>query len=477
MKLQEFWLALKRFARSAVTHPREELTRWQRAVRFGYDLTRHGWRQLEEDRAPQMAAALAFRTLFALLPLLVVGTIVLRAFMGPGEFQDLISEFLALVASNLQLDDVQLVLSQAAGDQAQKSMTLDEWLRQFAQTIRGINLTAVGWVGLLVLIYAALGFMVTIENSFNTVYRAPTGRSWMRRLLIYWFVLTFGSLAIGLLVYMDNRFDAWASAQNSFVWLWNTLPVLFSFAGIWLLLFAIYASVPNTQVSLRTTAIGAFIAAIILAFITRVLGAYLENAVSLRQLYGQLGLIPLFMFWVYIMWLVILFGLELAATLQFLGGRSLETVQRPQREGALVDPAVVLAATSIVAEDFAHGRPTPIRGIAERLHLDEQTVGRIMDRLDVEGVVHHLARSDDSVTLARPPEQIPADKVLDVGYALAEPAPGAQAMAFLERLREVQRRLAADQTLAGLLAGAPGPTAAASVSAASETPRAGKSSG
>ena len=57
-----------------ITQPRSELTRWQRAARFTYDLGRTGAQQLRRDRASQMAAALAYRTLFSLLPILAVGT-------------------------------------------------------------------------------------------------------------------------------------------------------------------------------------------------------------------------------------------------------------------------------------------------------------------------------------------------------------------------------------------------------------------
>jgi membrane protein len=57
-----------------------------------------------------------------------------------------------------------------------------------------LNLETLGWIGLAVMIYAAVAMMVTIENCFNTIYRAPEGRSWLRRLPTYWTVLTLGPL-------------------------------------------------------------------------------------------------------------------------------------------------------------------------------------------------------------------------------------------------------------------------------------------
>ena len=83
LKIQPFIDWLKR----AVTQPRDELGRWEKAVRFAYDLGRYGARQLREDRAPQMAAALSFRTLFGLLPVLVVGTMMIKAFGGFDQFR------------------------------------------------------------------------------------------------------------------------------------------------------------------------------------------------------------------------------------------------------------------------------------------------------------------------------------------------------------------------------------------------------
>src|SRR3990172_3225705 len=68
--------------RSVLFDPHDELGAWERALRYPYDLARFFTRQLREDRAPQMASALAFRTLFAMLPVMVVGGVMVRAFKG-----------------------------------------------------------------------------------------------------------------------------------------------------------------------------------------------------------------------------------------------------------------------------------------------------------------------------------------------------------------------------------------------------------
>ena len=68
--------------RQAASEPRKNLDDVQRRVRHGFDTARYCLRHLDEDRAPQMAASLAFRTLFGILPVLVVITIAARNILG-----------------------------------------------------------------------------------------------------------------------------------------------------------------------------------------------------------------------------------------------------------------------------------------------------------------------------------------------------------------------------------------------------------
>ncbi|MCH8007181.1 MAG: YihY family inner membrane protein, partial [Planctomycetes bacterium] len=303
----------------ALTQPRDELDRWERALRFPYDLGRYGARQLRQDRAPQMAGALAFRTLFALLPVLVVGTMLLRAIGGFEWFRFRLGEFF----SALKLDEFQVVPPEAN----EASVTLSDWLLDLISQVQNINLAAITWVGVVVLFYSAMGLMVTIENSFNNIYRAPEGRAWLRRLPIYWTVLTVAPAAIAMTMYLSSRFDALVAEQGGWLSVFRAAPVIWSVTATWIVTFALYKLIPNTNVSYRPALVGALVASILLEVGKRTLGAYFQNAMSFSLLYGSLGLIPVFMFWVYLMWLVILFGLEVSATLQMLGGRRLEEIE------------------------------------------------------------------------------------------------------------------------------------------------------
>jgi membrane protein len=446
--LTDYPQRLIRWLRRVITEPRGELNRWQSAVRFTYDLARYGARQLSQDRAAQMASALTYCTLFSLLPVLVMATVLVRAVKGVDQFQQLAHE----VFVSIGLEQVKLIPpEEVAGGAAGQGMTLADWLERLVHQAANLRLEALGWVGLAVLIYAAISLMVTIEDSFNTIYRAPGGRSWSRRLPIYWFVLTLSPVFVGLMMYLNQYFESWIHSVGTFQWVLIAVGVLWNILLAWIFLGAVYLFVPNTTVAWRCALAGSLAAAVLLNIWFGMMGIYLNNAFSISRLYGSLGLIPLFMYWVYVNWLIVLFGLELSMTLQTLGAtRELEKFEpRPQPTG-IVDPASVIAVMEVVAVRFADAQPTSAHQAAEAAALPELAVARMFDALVAAGLLHRLERHDAAVTLARPAESVHADQLIRIGFDLADEGEPARRSELFQRLRRAQLRLASRITLANL---------------------------
>ncbi|NOX53266.1 MAG: YihY family inner membrane protein [Planctomycetes bacterium] len=443
--IQRYVRATTNWLKRVVTQPRHELDRWQKAVRFMYELGHYGARQLRNDRAPQMAAALAFRALFALFPVLVVATIVVRAVIGIDEFVSLVDGYLA----QAHLQDVKLVLPAETGASV---VSLRQWLENLIGQAASINLAAVGWIGLVVVIYAAIGLMVTIENAFNLIYRAPEGRAWTRRVPLYWFVLTVSPVAMGVAAYVNGRFEEWIASVEAWQWVLVAARFVWSTVWNWLVLFAIYTLIPNTRVEARPALIGSFLSLVLLHIGMRSLGAYFQNAFSFSRLYGSLGLIPLFMFWTYLMWLALLFGLEVSATLQMLRGRRLEEIEPRRHPVGLIDPAAVIGVMQAVAQRFAAGDVVTDQQIAKETGLPQPTVARIVDELVSERLLHRVDSPDRAFCLSRPPERIAAEELLRVGFALADEQYGRRPFRLLDRFRRAQRQAAAGLSLASLLA-------------------------
>ena len=436
--------SLVSWLRRVITQPFGELNRWQRAVRFGYDLGRFGARQLKHDRAQHMAAALSFRTLFSLLPVLVVATLLVKGLIGLEPFLAMAEELLASVG----LDTIRVVPSDGVTEQSQ---TMSVWLKDLFGQAAEVDLAAVHWIGVALMLYAALSLMVTIENCLNVIVRAPVGRRWSRRIPLYWFVLTVSPLLVVLWYYVNHRFDQWITSVEAWQWLAYTAWLGWNLFFAWLLMLAVYLLVPSSQPEFKPAAAGAGVAAVLLVLGLRGLGAYLNYGFMVGQLYGSLGLVPLFMIWVYLMWLAVLFGLEVCAILQALPGRRLEELERERKSESMVDPVVVVAVMEVIGKRFTDGQPTTLLQVCEATGLPEQAVSRMFSGLVLENLLHRLDGPSDTVALSKPPEQITGVELLEVAFRLVDSGQPAAGSRLLDRLRQAQRDLVATTTLATLV--------------------------
>ena len=245
-----------------------------------------------DERCPQAAGALAYTTLFALVPLIAAILGILSAFPAFAEWQDKITQFM--------FDN----FVPSAGD------TIRDYFTQF--TANAGKATA---VGILVLLFSSISLMMSIEDAFNRIWRVPTGRPLASRLLMYWAVLTAGPiltvgalaissyvLALPLLVQAGESFQVKAR-------LLSLLPFLIS----WFALTAIYVMVPNCRVRVRHALIGAFIAAIASEAAKRGFTSYVGK--SYNQVYGALAIVPIFIVWIYLSWIIVLVGASITSTL------------------------------------------------------------------------------------------------------------------------------------------------------------------
>jgi membrane protein len=305
--------------RSAITDPIEELSKWERIVVYVWRLVEKGARQLSDDRASMMAASLTYRTLFGLLPVIVVGAGVARTIMGVERFEQLLQDGISATG----LDQVSI-----GGLRENDVVSLGQWVSDIVASGMSINIAAMTWVGLLVLVYSAIALLVNVETCFNGICRAKKGRTWVRRVPFYLFVLTFGPILFAAAVWIDTQAGSLFEWSIPWGWLLVMISAMWNLLMAWALLLLVYCFVPNISLRVHSAMIGAFVAAILLLIGKESLGLYFSHAVSLHQLYGSIGLVPIFMFWVYLMWLIILLGLQVAAIVEQVSANTVVTQAR-----------------------------------------------------------------------------------------------------------------------------------------------------
>lgn len=416
------------------------------------DLARHGGRQLVRDRAPQLAAALSYRTVFSLIPVLVLGLIALKAFYGEDGIRDLLDR----VMSYLGFSELTI---HGQGDEGAEAVRLEvaAMIEQFVQratrSVTEINFTAITVVSVGLFVYAAISLLIQIEQAFNQVCKAASGRRLVSRLTTYWTLLTLGSIAlVTSLVVGDQLRGALEHLPQSMSWAAYPLGAFIQLAATWLLFLLAYTRMPNTRVEFWPAAIGALFAGILWEGAKFGLSRYVGmTSKGQTAVYGSLALIPLFLLWVYVTWLIVLFGLEVAYAVQTLRAESLHR-RLTTRGPAVIDSLASISVMREIARDFNLGRASSPDKVAARCGLPETVVDALCDRLREAGLVRRVEseRGESCLSLARPAETITAAEVLAATRADADQ----EANPALQKVVELQRRAMSELKLSELTPGA-----------------------
>ena len=346
---------IKRFAQylsDAVLRPRAELTRRQRQVRHAWELVAHCWRVLRRHRAVGMAAELTYRTIFSLIHLVVLGLITFRVFGGLNEIESRVEEQMysffgvpdipdVAYRDNRESDDSESGISEGTDESRPMDGNLPEpddlaelesvinsitsdteegaapppnddrlspetdrrqvqasirWaLHELTEKVANIDFASIGVVGLLLFIYAAIALSDSVENVFNLIFEAPSERPIHLRIAIHWSIITLGSGLLAISLYTSGRLVDYVGTTTGLS-ITNYMNHVLALISSWVLLFLLYALMPNTTVSVRAAAIGSLVAAALWEFAKFGFQIYVSKAVPYSALYGSLGLIQLFLF-------------------------------------------------------------------------------------------------------------------------------------------------------------------------------------
>jgi membrane protein len=450
--------------RRLITRPTHELTRAQRSIRFAVDLSRHCAHELLRNRATQMAAALTYRTLFSLVPLAVLALLVFRAFVGldsaQSQFQKTAFDFLgwsslSLPAASTGAQDG----SQATTGGGEAQAMAEERLNELVRRAWDLDFGSIGKVGLLLLIWAALALAVTVEQCFNHVYRCPTGRPWHHRIPIYWAIITLGPVLLFVSLYMATGAVTWVEQQEiHFITSIVQWASRFTALGAsWLLLFLLYFLMPTATVRLRPALIGSFVAAIVWEAGKAGFQLYVTRAVMVSALYGSLGLIPVFLLWLYMTWLVVLFGLQISYTLQAMKGRKFAIAEAAASHRVLLgDPRWLVGMMALIGKSFTNGLPVSAAEISQQLLIPASSVVELGELLERHRLVHRVEparKHDGGYSLAMPPDRIRLAALLELSHEQMNGGKSNAANQLLDHLHAAQRDAAGDRTLETLFVG------------------------
>jgi membrane protein len=303
-------------------------------------------------------------------------------------------------------------------------------------------------VGVSVTVLSAIWLMTSIELSFNRVFRARQGRTWMRRFVLYWFVLTASPLLIAAIPLLSAVLHG-AGTTPGIGWIVALLGTVWNVGVLWALLLTVYLVVPAARVRPQCAAIGAFCASVVIIGLKGMLSAYFEHAFGMSRLYGSLGLVPVFMFWMWVVWVTVLGGLQVAAFAQTIRARGLDAGSGAD-DDAHADPMLVLAVMEQASTSWREGRPVNRDSIAAELHMDDRLSSELLEELVRGGFLLHT--DGDAYAPTRPPEDIRPDQILKATFAHCAGEEGVERSRIATALRAAQLETASKMRIGDLRA-------------------------
>ncbi|GIX30287.1 MAG: UPF0761 membrane protein [Porticoccaceae bacterium] len=266
---------------------------FQRARRFAAYL----WERFERDGCRQSAAALTYVSLFAVVPLLT------------------------LVYSMLSLVPAFAVFEQQVNDLIfhhllpESGVEVRRYLLEFTAKARRLSV-----VGVVMLIVTSYGLLATIEGTFNRIWGVARSRRGLGGFLVYWGILSFGPLLLGVGLFLHAYLSSLEAvlgdrdALGIAAFALRYLPWLLT----WVAFTLLFVAVPNARVDRRAAAVGGLVAAVLFEAARILFGAIVAHG-SFHNIYGAFAMVPLFLLWLHLGWMIVLGCAELTRALETFG--------------------------------------------------------------------------------------------------------------------------------------------------------------
>ncbi|HPQ67805.1 MAG TPA: YhjD/YihY/BrkB family envelope integrity protein [bacterium] len=279
---------LKTFFRDLFRHDLEKMPPLKRSLvtvlRFLVELQH----QFTKDTVIVRASGMAYTTLLAIVPLVAV----------------FFSIFSALFADEMKVAVQNWLIEQIIPVSPDQIVF---YLNKFTA-----NTKALGLFATVALVLTSVLLFDNIEKNFNSLWHVIRPRSFWRRFMAFTMVLVWGPVLIALSFYTSGRIRAYIDASEVLEigllsrLVFGIVPWLLTVFAFFLMLYVI----PATKVKMKSALIGGLIGGTMWEFAKVGFSNYVARSITYNAIYGSLALIPFFLVWLYLTWIIVLLSVE-----------------------------------------------------------------------------------------------------------------------------------------------------------------------
>jgi len=291
--------------------------------------------------------------------------------------------------------------------------TQKEIARWIHDLVKNTSSGALGVTGMIVLVFTALSLLRGIEETFNDIWGVTRGRNWLLQIMLYWTTITLGPLLLVTALGLTGSLH-WQQTRGLIESSPILAPILAHVLPIAITSFALamfYKLTPNTKVEFRAALLGGFFAGAAWHFYNQLGFLLAARAVSASKFYGSLALVVLLMGGLYIVWLILLFGAQIAYAYQnraaYLQDRLADNINQRGRE------FVALRIMTSLGQRFQNGqRPATVPQLSAELGLPSRLTQSVLRTLAATRLVTEVTGTEAAFAPARPLDAINAYDIL-----------------------------------------------------------------
>jgi membrane protein len=246
-------------------------------------------RGVKDKELMHYASSLSFHTMLSLIPVLLISLSIFTQLPSFKEYYGKIKEFIFSSLLPSQQDVI-------AG-----------YIETFLS-----NTVGMGVFGFVVVLFTSVMFFREYEYIINKILNTNPRGIW-QSISAYWTLITLGPLALGVSFYLSGVFQKLLDSSQFTRWI-NILAI-FPYLIVWALFFATYMISSGRNLKTKWVLVASFVASLIWYGCKSLFVFYVSYNSTYLSIYGSFSTILFFFIWVYVSWIIFLYGVKLSGYL------------------------------------------------------------------------------------------------------------------------------------------------------------------
>ncbi|HPN30236.1 MAG TPA: YihY/virulence factor BrkB family protein [bacterium] len=339
-----------------------------------------------KDNCVLHASALTYTSLLSLVPILALMFALLK---GLSIKTDITLTFLKIITAN------QTVV-----------------INSLNNYLDNVNAAKLGTFGATILLLSAILVLTTIEKSFNVIWGVKTTRKTFRKFADYLSVLIVGpTMFVGAMSFTAvGKLPEFLNNYNILNTLYSQFITYAPYFLLWLAFTFFYIFIPNAKVKLIPGMAGGLIASVLLQLAQLLYFDLNSYMINFKIIYGGFAALPIFLIWIYISWIILLFGAELTFAIQNAANYrvSIENIKMSAYENINISIIITYyVCKNFYGVKFSNAEFVSIRNLSLKLNLSERVINFVASNLYDAGFIGFDNEGENqNILLRMNPERI-----------------------------------------------------------------------